>query len=303
MEDQPADSGDLTTESGQPAAGSRRRLRLPWRRRKAGPAPSAEETVAPDDEGADDAAAPKVPVGKVRRGAAATPEAEHPEPETAGVEPAEDPAADEPAEPAAETEPAEPGAETEAGAETEEQPVEKPVLVPHRPAGRRLAVVAVAAGVVFVGAATFAGSMLQPYLADRALAHAKLEVAETAVDAINTLWTYTPDNLATLPDRSKKYLAGDFANDYRRYIDAIAAPNKQAQVSNNTQVMGAAVESISPTEATALVYTNSVATSPVTKNIPSLRYLSYRLSMERRDARWLITQMTAVTSLDLTPRL
>ena len=36
-----------------------------------------------------------------------------------------------------------------------------------------------------------------------------------------------------------------------------------------------------PTEATAIVYTNSVATSPVTKNIPSLRYLSYRLTMQR----------------------
>ena len=47
----------------------------------------------------------------------------------------------------------------------------------------------------------------------------------------------------------------------------------------------------------------SVATSPVTKNIPSLRYLSYRLNMEKRGTDWLITQMNAITSLDLTPRL
>jgi Mce-associated membrane protein len=46
-----------------------------------------------------------------------------------------------------------------------------------------------------------------------------------------------------------------------------------------------------------------VATSPVTKNIPSLRYLSYRLTLERRNSTWLITEMTPVTSLDLTPRL
>ena len=45
-----------------------------------------------------------------------------------------------------------------------------------------------------------------------------------------------------------------------------------------------------------------MATSPVTKGIPSLRYLSYRLTMERRDHQWLITKMTAVTSLDLTPQ-
>ncbi|HZE17593.1 MAG TPA: mammalian cell entry protein, partial [Mycobacterium sp.] len=44
-------------------------------------------------------------------------------------------------------------------------------------------------------------------------------------------------------------------------------------------------------------------TSPVTKNIPSLRYLSYRLFMKRDHARWLVTRMTTITSLDLTPRL
>ncbi|HEX7825406.1 MAG TPA: mammalian cell entry protein, partial [Mycobacterium sp.] len=52
-----------------------------------------------------------------------------------------------------------------------------------------------------------------------------------------------------------------------------------------------------------IVYTNSVATSPVTKGIPSLRYLSYRLTLVPRNHEWLITKMTAVTSLDLTPKL
>jgi Mce-associated membrane protein len=106
-----------------------------------------------------------------------------------------------------------------------------------------------------------------------------------------------------LPDRAGKFLSGDFASEYRRYIDAIVETNKQAQVTNNTQVLGAAVESLAPTEASAIVYTNSVATSPVTKGIPSLRYLSYRLTMVLRNREWLITKMTAVTSLDLTPKL
>ncbi len=63
------------------------------------------------------------------------------------------------------------------------------------------------------------------------------------------------------------------------------------------------METLTPTEANVIVYTNSVATSPVTKGIPSLRYLSYRLTLEPRDRKWLITKMQAVTSLDLTPRL
>ncbi|AGB20557.1 hypothetical protein Mycsm_00095 [Mycobacterium sp. JS623] len=190
--------------------------------------------------------------------------------------------------------------ETDSG---DEAPQEDVVMVPHRPAGKRLTIVAGVASVLFVAAAGFAGAMLQPYLADRALVNTKLDIARTAANAITTLWTYTPDNMDALPERAAGYLGGDFANEYRKYIDAIVATNKQAQVTNTTQVMGTAVESVSPQEATALVYTNSVATSPGSKNIPSLRYLSYRLTLQRHDAKWLITRMSTVTSFDLTPQL
>jgi Mce-associated membrane protein len=189
----------------------------------------------------------------------------------------------------------------DSGEGTDDEP--EPVLVPHRTAGRTLKVAAIVAGVLFVGAAAFAGATLQPYLADRAAVHTKFEVAETAATAITTLWTYTPEDMDSLPDRAGKFLTGDFAVEYRRFIDAIIETNKQAKVTNNTQVLGAAVESLTPTEASAIVYTNSVATSPVTKGIPSMRYLSYRLTMELRNRQWLITKMTAVTSLDLTPKL
>jgi len=179
----------------------------------------------------------------------------------------------------------------------------EPVLVPHRPPGRGAKMAALAGAALFVVAAAFAGANAAPYLTDRALVQVKLDIAGTAADAITTLWTYTPEDMETLPDRAAKFLGGDFQAEYRKYIDAIAAPNKQAQVSNNTQVLGAAVESLDADSASAIVYTNSVATSPVTKNIPSLRYLSYRLNMEKRGTDWLITQMNAITSLDLTPRL
>ncbi|MGW0160417.1 mammalian cell entry protein [Mycobacterium sp. NPDC003323] len=178
-----------------------------------------------------------------------------------------------------------------------------PELVAHRPPGRRAKVFAAAGAVAFVAAAAFAGATSAPYLHDRAMVQVKLDIAGTAADAITTLWTYTPEDMETLPDRAAKYLGGDFQNEYRKYIDAIVAPNKQAQVTNNTQVLGTAVESVDAGNASAIVYTNSVATSPVTKNIPSLRYLSYRLTMEKSGTDWLITQMNAITSLDLTPRL
>jgi Mce-associated membrane protein len=326
VEDQPADSGDLTTD----AKAARRRHRMPLRKELATSSGDADDTAAdaktetgeesqpeatevaqaervssrrrwglfrrrtktseseavsaPADEVAEPQQpeepkpAPRTPVGKASRAAKAVAE---PEP-TVDLPPVD---------------------ETTAGDAPQEEPQEEQILVPHRPAGKRPAIAAVAAGVVFVGAAAFGGAMLQPYLADRALVHTKLDIARTATNAITTLWTYTPDNMDTLPDRSAGYLGGDFANEYRKYIDAIVATNKQAQVTNTTQVMGTAVETVTPTEATALVYTNSVATSPATKNIPSLRYLSYRLTMQRHDAKWLITRMSTVTSFDLTPQL
>jgi Mce-associated membrane protein len=265
-------------------ASPRRRWGLFGRRTKA----TEPETIsAPAEPQEPDEATPaqRTPVGKAARTAKTVTE---PEP-IADEQPADEPQADE--------QPAEENPEADEAAQ------EPQVLVPHRPAGKRLTIAAAAAGVVFVGAAAFAGATLEPYLADRALVHTKLDIARTAANAITTLWTYNPDNMASLPDRSAAYLGGDFANEYRKYIDAIVAPNKQAQVTNTTQVMGTAVETVTPTEATALVYTNSVATSPGSKNIPSLRYLSYRLTMERSDTKWLITRMSTVTSFDLTPQL
>jgi Mce-associated membrane protein len=344
VEDQPTDSGDLTTGAELPAAGTdeaaeataaRRRHRMPlrkqlaasredaddtateeppeaetaepveagepaprqrwslFRRRPRAPEPeavSAGDDMAEQQEPGEPKPAPRRPVGKASRTAKAVTE---PEPT------ADEPAADE--QPVAESADAENAGDE--SAEAEQAPQEDQILVPHRPAGKRLTIAAVVASVVFVGAAGFAGATLQSYLADRALVHVKLDIARTAANAITTLWTYTPDNMESLPDRSARYLGGDFATEYRKYIDAIVASNKQAQVTNTTQVMGAAVETVTPTEATALVYTNSVATSPASKNIPSLRYLSYRLTMQRRDAKWLITRMSTVTSFDLTPQL
>ncbi|MGV0643870.1 mammalian cell entry protein [Mycolicibacterium sp. XJ2546] len=294
MEDQPADSGDLTAaedaKDAEPSAPAGRRRWLSLRRRTK---TAGAEDVTEQDQSVEPEEPKPMPRGKAAR----TSKSEITEPEVSETEVSE-PEAPEPE--ATESDAAE---EDVVADETPQEPEEQPVLVAHRPAGRRLAIAAIVAAVLFVGAAGFAAAMVQPYLSERATVQIKLDVARTAADAITTLWTYTPEDMESLPDRSATYLGGDFEYEYRKYIDAIVAPNKQAQVSNTTEVMGAAVESLTPTEATAVVYTNSVATSPITKNIPSLRYLSYRLTMEREDAEWLITRMSTVTSLDLTPQL
>ena len=172
-----------------------------------------------------------------------------------------------------------------------------------RRAVKAWAVVATIAALLFVGSAAFAGAMMQPYLADRATAATKLNIARTAASAITTLWTYTPENMDTLADRASRYLSGDFEAQYRKFVDAIVAPNKQAKVTNRTQVTGAAVETLDDPNASVIVYTNTTSTSPLTKNVPSLKYLSYRLFLKRSNSGWLVTRMTTITSLDLTPKV
>jgi len=171
-----------------------------------------------------------------------------------------------------------------------------------RPATKWSVIAAAVAAALFVGTAAFAGAAVQPYLMAQATVATKERVERTAVNAITTLWTYNPDNIDKLADRASQYLSGDFQAAYRKYLDALIAPNKQAKITNTTQVVGAAVESLNGSEATALVYTNSASTSPNTKDVPSLKYLSYRLVLQRDHARWLVTKMTTITSLDLTPK-
>lgn len=270
MEDQPHESGDV----------------------------SPGESVADAPQGTADA-----PQGKAARRRHRLPRHQ-----TADAVPAEDAAADDtdgPADEKPEDAAAQDDSETEAvdevaADEAEAAPV---VLVPHRPAGRKLLAAGVVAAALFVGATAFAGAAVQPYLADRALVQNKFEVAKTAAAAVTTLWSYSPNDMDKLADRAQQYLTGGFAEEYRKFVDSIVASNKQAQVTNQTKVMGTAVESIGANEATAIVYTNSVATSPLTKGIPSLRYLSYRLSLKRSGADWKVSQMSALTKLDLTPQL
>ena len=172
-----------------------------------------------------------------------------------------------------------------------------------RKVNRRTAIAVLAVPVVVcVAALVFAGATLRLYLADRAVADAKHAVVQTATNAVTTLWTYTPENMDTLADRASQYLSGDFEAQYRKYVDAIVAPDKQAQVTNSAQVIGAAVESLSGNDARAVIYVNTTSTTPQTRDKPSTKYLSYHLTMQKHESRWLITKMTTITSMDVEPK-
>jgi Mce-associated membrane protein len=174
----------------------------------------------------------------------------------------------------------------------------------HRPPRRNITigVIAVAAA-CFVGVCAFTAAALRASLADRADAATRAEVARSAAAAITTLWTYSPDTIDALPDRAGEYLGGEFHGQYRKFLEAAIAPTKQANITDTTEVVGVAVESLNGSDAVALVFTNTAATTPLTKNIPMLKYVAYRLSMMRQERRWLVTKMSTVSFMDLTPQL
>jgi len=174
----------------------------------------------------------------------------------------------------------------------------------HRP-GRRIVIIGVVAlaAALFIGVCAFTAAALYASLADRADAATRRDVARSAAAAITTLWTYSPDKIDALPDRAGEYLGGEFYGQYRKFLEAAIAPTKQANVTDTTDVVGVAVESLNGSDAVALVFTNTTAISPLTKSIPSLKYVAYRLSMMRQERRWLVTKMSTVSFMDLTPQL
>jgi Mce-associated membrane protein len=193
--------------------------------------------------------------------------------------------------------------EPEEPADVAEYPPEEPEPAKPkgpRPVGRRMVIAVAAAATLFVAAGAFGGAMLQPYLADRAVADTKLDIARTATVAITTLFTYTPDDMDGLSARSAKYLGGELKDAYAKQVDALVATNKQNQIHRNAQVVGAAVESLSGPNATAMVYANVTYTSAATKDVPKIFLVSYRLTMQRKGSHWLITSMPWITSKDLT---
>lgn len=157
--------------------------------------------------------------------------------------------------------------------------------------------------VLFIASVVFTGAAVQPYLADRADATNRIDVARTAASAVTTLWTYTPETIDQLADRTDEYLTGEFRSEYHKFLDSVVLPNKRAQVTDTTEVVGVSVESLKGDDAVALVFTNTRASSPMTQNVPALKYIAYRLEMKHAGSSWRVSKMSTVSFIDMTPQL
>jgi predicted Ser/Thr protein kinase len=168
--------------------------------------------------------------------------------------------------------------------------------------GRAIAVLALPA-LILIAAIVFAVTTTRLHLADLAEADAKRAVVHDATEAVTTLWSYTPDDMDGLSERAGRYLTGDFQAQYLKFVSAIAEPSKQAHITSKADVVGAGVETLAGSEATAILYVNATSTSPATADKPSLKYFAYRMTMQKHDSRWLVSKMTTITSMDIEPKL
>ena len=88
-----------------------------------------------------------------------------------------------------------------------------------------------------------------------------------------------------------------------QHVDAIQPTNKRAKVTNSTAGGGRRRRVAQRQEATAIVFTNTTSTTPLSKNIPSIRVPVVSTELKQDRGNWLVTKMTTITSLDLTPKL
>jgi serine/threonine protein kinase len=170
-----------------------------------------------------------------------------------------------------------------------------------RKVNRRQAIALGVPALLCVAAVVFAAITGRLYLADQAVADAKRAIVRTATEAIKAMWTYSPEDMDGLPDRAAKYLYGDLRNQFSQFVKEITPANKQAKITNTTDVLASGIESFTGSDATAIVYTNMTSTSP--KNQPEVKYTSYRLIMQMHDSAWPIIRMTTITSSDSEPKL
>ena len=273
--DEPPSAVELTSSTAEePAAEQPKRRRWNFlRRRKNRPPQAATEQAATEQVAsrsaddtpttADAATAPRTPVGKAGRSAK-----QDSEPETTSDD-----------EPVAEPSDSDTGGET---TESTESAGEEPILVPHRPAGKRLKIAAAAAAVLFVAGGAFLGAMAQPVIANRASVRDEAGHRPHRPECDHHAVVVHPGEHGLAcrplgPLSHRRFRVRSTASSSTRS----SPPTSRLRSRTPPSVLGTAVESVTPSEATAIVYTNSVATSPVSKNIPSLRYLSYRLEMKR----------------------
>jgi len=114
-----------------------------------------------------------------------------------------------------------------------------------------------------------------------------------AVDGTVALLSYRPDTVEKDLDAAKSRLTGTFLDAYTSLTHDVVIPGaKQKQVSAVATVPAAASSAASPTHAVVLEFVDQAVT--VGQSAPTNSASSVRVTLDKVDGRWLISQFDPV---------
>lgn len=122
---------------------------------------------------------------------------------------------------------------------------------------------------------------------------ARIESVSTAEDATVAVLSYQSDSAEQALVAARERTTGEFKDAYTQLTQSLVIPGaKQQNVSVDAKVVGAASVSASPTHAVVLVFVNQ--TSVVGSDKPTELASTIRVTMEKVDGRWLISDFEPI---------
>ncbi|PEG41230.1 hypothetical protein CQY20_05800 [Mycolicibacterium agri] len=118
---------------------------------------------------------------------------------------------------------------------------------------------------------------------------ARAESVQAAKDSAVAMLTYTPDTVEQQLTAARERLTGGFLQHYTELTNNVVIPGaKEKQISAVASVPGAASVSADPAHAVVLLFINQTVT--VGTGVPSDTASSVRVTLDKVDDRWLISQ-------------
>jgi len=147
-------------------------------------------------------------------------------------------------------------------------------------------------GLVFLLASAAGYLKWQDGIAREAQA-ARVGSVQAATDSTVALLSYRPDTVETDLDAAKSRLTGTFLDAYRKLTHDLVIPGaKQKQISAVATVPAAASTSATATHAVVLLFVNQSVI--VGQSAPTNTASSVRVTLDKVDGRWLISQFDPV---------
>lgn len=121
----------------------------------------------------------------------------------------------------------------------------------------------------------------------------RIESVQAAKDSTVALLSYQPNTVEQQLDAARNLLTGEFRDAYTQLTNDVVIPGaKQQQISADASIPAAASVSVDENHAVVLVFVNQ--STVIGTGAPSATTSAIRVTMDKVDGRWLISQFDPV---------